>query len=62
MGSEPHTCPRCHGDREVPNPRAGRSQTCPTCQGEGVVWDRGASQESADRPTSDDVLDLTYRR
>lgn len=44
--SQPHLCPRCHGERVVPkafcpdtSSATPLTRPCPTCRGEGVLWE-----------------------
>lgn len=51
--SRAHTCPRCEGEKKVPDPRLGDFKPCPTCDATGVVWDRDGGPEEAAAVGSD---------
>jgi DnaJ-class molecular chaperone len=46
----PHVCPRCDGERKLPDGRI-----CPTCQGVGIVWGKKEIGEVGEEFTKGDL-------
>jgi hypothetical protein len=60
--SKPHLCPKCAGERTVPDHRPATAsmlppqRTCPVCRGEGVLWEAPAVTFDPNRLIGPDTI------